>query len=159
MSSNIRTILFPTDFSESARSALGLAFALARDCQARLIVLHVASPPAFVSYGEFEKALQESSPYRHELEEHLRDHQTPDCRAEFVLKEGDPGSEIIHLAEELACDLIVMGTHGRSGLDRLLLGSVAGKVLRRAPCPVLTVKTPLARTALPDAKLQEPAAV
>jgi len=138
----IQTILFPTDFSETSQYALHLAFALARDCQARLIVLHVATPPSFVTYGEFEKVFQESSGYRHELEEKLRQCQKPDCTAEFQLQEGDPGDEIIHVAQGTPCDLIVMGTHGRTGLGRLLMGSVAEKVLRRAPCPVLTIKAP-----------------
>jgi universal stress protein A len=139
----IQTMLFATDFSECSQCALDFAFALARDRHARLIVLHVATPPPFVTYGEFEKVLQQSTGYRRELEEKLRHCQRPNFNAELLLKEGDPGDEIIHAAQELGCDLIVIGTHGRTGLERLLLGSVAEKVLRRAPCPVLTVKTPL----------------
>ncbi len=59
-----------------------------------------------------------------------------------VLLEGDPASEIVRYAEEQVVDLIVMGTHGRSGLERLLMGSVAEKVMREAPCSVLVVKLP-----------------
>jgi nucleotide-binding universal stress UspA family protein len=138
----IQTILFPTDFSETSQHALDLAFALARDLKARLLVLHVATPPPFVTYGEFEKAMQESSGYRRELEEQLRSCQKPDCNAEFHLKEGEPAAEILHFAQEAQCDMIAMGTHGRTGLGRLFMGSVAEKILREAPCPVLTIKAP-----------------
>jgi nucleotide-binding universal stress UspA family protein len=61
---------------------------------------------------------------------------------EYRLGTGDPATEILRLAGETKCDLIVMGTHGRTGLTRLVLGSVAEEVLRQAPCPVLAVKTP-----------------
>jgi len=63
-------------------------------------------------------------------------------RAERQLVEGDPVSEILRVAREMPADLIVMGTHGRTGLERLLMGSVAEEVLRKATCPVLTVKRP-----------------
>jgi nucleotide-binding universal stress UspA family protein len=145
----IETILFPTDFSECSQNALQLAFELTRKCQARLLVLHVATPPLFVTYGEFEKVLEKSAGYRHELEEQLRQCQAPDCNREFRLAEGDPAIEMVHLAQEAHCDLIVMGTHGRTGLGRLLLGSVAEKVLRRSACPVLMVKNSVPGTATP----------
>jgi nucleotide-binding universal stress UspA family protein len=61
---------------------------------------------------------------------------------EHHLKEGDPAAEILRLAQEARVDLIVMGMHGRTGLGRLLMGSVAERVVRQAPCPVLTVKVP-----------------
>jgi nucleotide-binding universal stress UspA family protein len=63
-------------------------------------------------------------------------------RVEHRLVAGDPGAEILRAAREEPCDLIVMGTHGRTGLGRVLLGSVAEQVVRRAPCPALTVKAP-----------------
>jgi hypothetical protein len=66
-----------------------------------------------------------------------------DARAERRLEEGDAVTEILRVAEEAPADLIVLGTHGRTGLARLLMGSVAEQVVRRAPCPVLTVKAPL----------------
>jgi nucleotide-binding universal stress UspA family protein len=62
---------------------------------------------------------------------------------EHWIFQGDPATEILAAAEKIKCDLIVMGTHGRTGLGRLLMGSVAEQVVRKAPCPVLTVKTPL----------------
>lgn len=136
----IRTILFPTDLSESSESALGVAFSLARDYRARLIVLHVASFGQTFPYTEFERTLKQSSVYRRELEDKLRHCQKPDCNAEFRLEQGDPAEQIIRVAQEARCDLIVMGSHGRTGLSRLLMGSVAEKTLRSASCPVLLVK-------------------
>jgi nucleotide-binding universal stress UspA family protein len=67
----------------------------------------------------------------------------PEVSVERHLVAGEPAAEILRLARTQKCDLIVMGTHGLAGLDRLLLGSVAEQVLRRAPCPVLTVKAPV----------------
>jgi nucleotide-binding universal stress UspA family protein len=66
----------------------------------------------------------------------------PSVLVERRLEEGDPIGEILRAAAEVPCDLIVMGTHGRTGLARLLMGSVAEEVVRKAPCPVVTVKTP-----------------
>lgn len=140
VASNIQTILLPTDLSESSESALGVAFSLARDYHARLIVLHVASSGNAVPYSQFEMMLKESSSYRHELEEQLRQCQKPACNAEFRVAEGDAADQINRIAQETRCDLIVMGTHGRTGLQRLLMGSVAENTLRNASCPVLLVK-------------------
>jgi len=157
-SGKVETILFPTDFSECSQNALNLAFALTRDFKARLLVLHVATPPPFVTYGEFEKVLDKSSGYRHELEEQLRQCQSPECNKEFRLVEGDPGNEIVQVAREAHCDLIIMGTHGRTGLGRVLMGSVAEKVLRQTPCPVLMVKNPVpGKETSPSATAPEPA--
>jgi nucleotide-binding universal stress UspA family protein len=139
-----RTILHPTDFSEHSQHAFRLACSLAREQGCSVTVLHVPEPPPFVSYGEMERSFQQPHGYKQELEEKLRQLKPPDTTvaADYRLEEGDPATEILHLAEELDCDLIVMGTHGRTGLGRLLMGSVAEKVLRKAPCPVITVKCP-----------------
>lgn len=139
-----RTILCPIDFSEGSDFAWQLAFALARDHGARLVALHVAEPPPFVTHGELQKVLQGTDGYRQELEERLRQFRAPGLAAglQYRVEDGDPATEIMHAARAMPCDLIVMGTHGRSGIGRLLIGSVAEKVLRRAPCPVLTVKPP-----------------
>ncbi|MCI0738704.1 MAG: universal stress protein [Gemmataceae bacterium] len=137
---SIRTILFPTDLSEASESALGVAFSLARDYHARLIVLHIASFGQGLPYSALEAMLKESSAYRRELEDQLRQCQKPECHAEFRVEEGDPAEQIARVAREARCDLIVMGSHGRTGLARLLMGSVAEKTLRSASCPVLLVK-------------------
>src|SRR5262249_1512115 len=115
---------------------------LTRDSGARLTILHVASLPDFATYGEFEKLLHHSSDYRKALESKIRECRKPDCNAEFRLEEGNAADEILHVAQEIGCDLIIAGAHGRTGLGRLLMGSVAEKVLRHATCPVLTVNFP-----------------
>jgi nucleotide-binding universal stress UspA family protein len=140
----VRTILCPTDFSRVSAAALELAAGLARDSGARLIVLHVAEPPPLVQPGELARALQEPDGYRAELQAQLRRFQPAglEGRVDYQLREGAPAAEILRAAAEAGCDLIVMGTAGRTGLGRLLLGSVAEQVLRQAACPVLTVTTP-----------------
>lgn len=135
----LRTILHPTDFSAPSRQAFQLAWSLARDHGAKLIVLHVAPP--LVVYGEFGAITRTEMELDH-LRKELGEIRGPDASVplEHCLEEGEASSHILHIAKEKACDLIVMGTHGRTGLSRWLLGSVAEHVMRRAPCPVLTVK-------------------
>jgi nucleotide-binding universal stress UspA family protein len=137
----VKIILQPTDFSESSENAFHLACSLARDYEARLILLHVVPPP--LSHGEV-IARQQPDGYYEQLEKELNRLQQlhPRVCIERRLEDGDPEATILRVAQEISCDLIVMGTHGRSGLGRLLVGSVAESVLRQAPCPVLTVKTP-----------------
>lgn len=144
----MRTILHPTDFSPASEYAFRLACALARDHGAKVVLLHVAAPaPAY--YGPLGAAMvpPETVGSYHEtaLEALRRLHSpVPEVEVEPLLCEGDEASEILRVARDHGCDLIVMGTHGRSGLPRLLLGSVAEKVMRRASCPVVTAKPPLA---------------
>jgi nucleotide-binding universal stress UspA family protein len=140
----IRTILHPTDFSENSEYAFRLACSLARDYGARLIVAHVAQPPIYITYGEMEKVLQQPVGYKQELETKLAQHRASDPKVcmEHHLLEGNPVEEILNLAEETESNLIFMGTHGRKGLGRLLMGSVAEQIVRKAPCPVLTVRLP-----------------
>jgi len=142
----IRTILHPTDFSERSAYALHLACALTRDYGARLVVLHVAPPPLIIS-AEGALPLEPDTVARAEKEQ-LDSLDVPDVgvRAERQFAEGDPVTEILRVAGEIHADLIVMGTHGRTGLERLLLGSVAELVMRKAPCPVLTSRTPFPET-------------
>jgi nucleotide-binding universal stress UspA family protein len=149
----IGTILHPTDFSDCATHAFRVAGALARDHGARLVVLHVAPLPVVV-YGEGVVPPQPEVTQA-ELDAKLHQLQAPDpkVRVEHRLAEGDAATEILRAAEETSCDMVVMGTHGRTGLVRLLMGSVAEQVVRKAPCPVLTVKTPL-----PAARLRAEAA-
>jgi nucleotide-binding universal stress UspA family protein len=135
-----RTILHPTDFSRPAEEAFQLAASLARDHGARLVVLHVTPAAA-----EFSSATEEVRACKDHLwDEFYRlekiDPRIREVRLECKFVEGDPVDEILRVAKDIDCDLIVMGTEGRTGLGRLLMGSVAEKVLRRAPCPVLTVK-------------------
>jgi nucleotide-binding universal stress UspA family protein len=138
----IRTILHPTDFSERSNYAFQLACSLARDHGARLLVLHVLQPPAVAYGGVITELATEAA--KQTLAEKLRQIQAPDPNVymEHQLIEGEPATQILHTAEKHPCDLIVMGTHGRTGLRRALMGSVAEQVVRQAPCPVLTVKAP-----------------
>jgi nucleotide-binding universal stress UspA family protein len=134
------TILHPTDFSENSEFAFRLACALARDYKARLVLLHVIPPPVVIYAGgpvpaETWPSVEEIKEKLHHLEEHAHR-----VRVESQVMEGDPVDTILRAAEETHSDVIVMGTHGRTALSRLLLGSVAESVLRKAPCPVLTAK-------------------
>jgi nucleotide-binding universal stress UspA family protein len=139
----IRTILHPTDFSEPSEWAFHLACSLARDHGARLIVLHVIPPP--VSHSEV-VARQEPDGHREQMCDRLYGLEVPASGVDIDhrLTDGEPYVEILRVAQDDNCDLIVMGTHGRTGLRRLLMGSVAEQVVRRASCPVLTIKIPFA---------------
>jgi len=147
----IQTILHPTDFSENSTNALEVACALARDQDARLIILHVVPHPPAVFWrdetvphrlGEhFEEDL---IAYQSEMENKLQNLHVPDAhvQVEHQLRKGNVPAAIVRAASEAACDFIVMGTRGQSGLGRGLVGSVAEEVIRKAPCPVLTFSAP-----------------
>jgi universal stress protein A len=139
-----RKILVATDFTVHSISAFHIAAALARDHGASLLVLHVRETPV-APFAQFGAApTLESEAQREELDS-LEQFQLNDLtvKAECVLVDGDPSEEIVRAATDRQCDLIVMGTHGRGGLARLVMGSVALEVMRKATCPVLTVKNPL----------------
>lgn len=148
---HLKTILHPTDFSEHSIQALEMACALARDQNARVILLHVVPRPVSlvsdVSACKEEHALEDSKTYREEMVRRLKKlrEEAPWAQVESLLKEGDVAGIILRTAEENPCDLIVMGTHGRSRMHQLMMGSVAAEVSRKAPCPVVTVKVPLAQ--------------
>jgi nucleotide-binding universal stress UspA family protein len=134
-------ILFPTDFSPASQEALRWATSLARDNGATMLIVHVEEPPMAYGGGEMYFPIEEN---REELRKSLvqvvpADHAVP---FEHMLLVGDPAEAIAQTAEKEACDLIVMGTHGRTGLTRLLMGSVAEAVVRKAKCPVVTIKQP-----------------
>jgi nucleotide-binding universal stress UspA family protein len=135
------TVLHPTDFSENSEFAFRVACALARDYKARMVLLHVIPPPMVIYAGGPVPA--ETWPSVEEVKEKLRklEGRAHHVRVESHVMEGDPVDMIVRAAEETGCDVIVMGTHGRTGLGRLLLGSVAESVIRKAPCPVLSAKS------------------
>lgn len=146
----LHTILHPTDFSENAHTAFRVACALARDYRARLVVVHVTPPQTLLFTDNI-------VPPRHlETAQALRDklqqlHPAPSHVAiEHRLTVGDPATEILVTAEEIKCDVIIMGTHGHRGLTHLLMGSVAEQIIRRAACPVVTVKLPVPAHLLPE---------
>jgi nucleotide-binding universal stress UspA family protein len=139
----IRNILCPTDFSPFAQAALPIACSLARDYGAALILLHVRPEPVtFV--GEFGAVPPEPGEPDETLKARMRQ-RVPSSFTGVVdcqIQSGDAAEGILKAAQGRNCDLIVLGTHGRSGLRRMLVGSVAEAVLRKAPCPVLTIKPP-----------------
>ncbi len=140
--SSPRAILHPTDFSDASRPALGLACDLALDHAADLLIVHVADPGT--GRGDPAVPLQSLEELRQRVDEkaaRLRsDHPALKVRSKVV--EGLPTDAILAAAVESSCDLIVMGSHGRTGVGRVLVGSVAERVARRAPCPVLILKAP-----------------
>ncbi len=143
-------ILFPTDFSAASQAVLPLATSLARDMGATLVILHVEEPP--MAYGEL--AVGTNEVQSKAVASMLENVSPPDAKVPFVRRMvmGNPASEIVRVADQDGIDLIVMPTHGRSGLSRLLMGSVAELVVRHANCPVLTLKQPSlekSRTELP----------
>jgi nucleotide-binding universal stress UspA family protein len=140
----IRTILCPFDGSDFSRRALDHAIALGRWYKAGITLLNVhPGGPETIGIEGSAPSGPLAAGERKRIVSWLADMGSP-ARAEGVsvearVVEGRPAAEIVGAAKDLSAELIVMGTHGRSGFDRLVLGSVTEKVLRRAPCPVLTV--------------------
>jgi nucleotide-binding universal stress UspA family protein len=133
-------IFFATDFSPASETALEYATALARDSGALLIIAHVEEMPLPYAGGEMYFA-QPDYP-NPEVRKMLEAVVPPDKNVKFEhrLAMGVAADDIVRLADEEKADLIVIGTHGRTGLMRVLMGSVAESVMRYAKCPVLTVK-------------------
>jgi universal stress protein A len=133
-------ILFSTDFSHTGDAALAMATSLARDHGAKMYIVHVQEPPAFYGGGEMYYGMLD--PTTDELVKLLENVKPSDATVEYEqrLLTGDPAGALVDFAHHEQIDLIVLGTHGRSGLSRLLMGSVAEAVVRRASCPVLTFK-------------------
>ena len=138
---SIRTILHPTDFSAGSNAAFRYACDLARDYDAALIVLHTLDLGAPIAFeGELLPSAADELRAQAEKQLDALSPPGPAVRLERVLREGPSSATIVDFAGEMKADVIVMGTHGRTGIGRLFLGSVAEEVLRKAPCPVLTVK-------------------
>jgi nucleotide-binding universal stress UspA family protein len=138
----IQAILHPTDFSESSEQALRAARGLARSRGARLVLLHVVEPETIPA--ELIGADPRLEEARREIEERAArlGREEPGLVVEGRVSQGPAVGEVLALAAETRCDLIVMGSHGRTGLARALMGSVAESVARGARCPVLIVKAP-----------------
>lgn len=136
---NWKKILVPTDFSHLSDQAVGIAVALAKESSGTVILLHVEEAP--VAYGAGEMYYGIAEPDTEALRKMLQDIRLPEGVAvERHLTAGEPAGAIVRFAEENGVDLVVMSTHGRTGLVRLLMGSVAEEVVRRAKCLVLTLK-------------------
>jgi nucleotide-binding universal stress UspA family protein len=146
----IKKVLAPTDFSESSEHALNYALTLASLAQAELQLLHVVEPIAYPLSGELfgpvlnevELTMKMEATFRKELDERVASLKKEYPKLTGRQVTGNPFLEIVRAAREGGFDMIVMGTHGRTGLAHVLIGSVAEKVVREGPCPVLTIKHP-----------------
>ncbi len=145
----ISTILHPTDFSEASRYALDVASGLASDYRASLVIIHVIPAQVILSDG-----FPIMSPERgfSGVRDQLEELEIPDDGIDVIrhVEEGNPAAEILNLASLCHADLIVMGSHGRAGLSRWFMGSVAEAVMRKATVPVLTVTSKVALCAPSD---------
>lgn len=146
---DLHQILIPTDFSKFSDVALNYAAALAEKFGAKLHLLHIVqdlglivpdavavAPPVFPPMDQFVQAARTA------MERLANQESLKGLTLERQIREGQPFYEIIRYAKEANIDLIVMGTHGHTGLAHVLLGSVTERVVRKAPCPVLTVRHP-----------------
>ena len=142
---SFRRILVATDFAESAERALACAVQLARRHGAELVLLHVyLDLPAYpeITAGQVEAIYEEQRRWiESALERRARSARSEGLLARALLRTGPAASTIVATANDEGADLLVVGTHSRSGLDRLIVGSVAERVVRLATCPVLVVKS------------------
>jgi nucleotide-binding universal stress UspA family protein len=142
-----RTILFCTDFSETAFQAFDYALNVAETYGASLVIFHAIHQPVYPALAEpyvMSQVVEHAeNRLRQEAEEEIRTRYLPRIPAavphKVVLRSGPPAQEILQFLREEKVDLVVMGTRGRSPLELLVFGSVAQRVVRRSPCPVLTV--------------------
>jgi nucleotide-binding universal stress UspA family protein len=140
-----RCIVCAADFSESSRDAFRVACALANEDKTRVFVVFVAEEPMVLGEIGTPIGILEPTPgTQQEIRQRLRDFYVPDhpVDVEYRSVQGAPAEQILSMADELDCDLIVMGTHGRTGLSRLLAGSVAETVIRKSHRPVLALRCP-----------------
>ena len=144
--SEFNTILFATDFSESSDFAFSRALALAKKFEARLLIVHVINEPVdlrgfyvpHISFDKLEEEIEEGA--RKMMEKFCRTHIADYANYESFIIPGIPYDEVIKKAVAESADLIVLGTHGRTGLDHVLFGSTAEKVVRKSPIPVMTIR-------------------
>ena len=147
----IKRILIPTDFSETSTAAIGYGIDLAERYGASVHLLHVIERSAIPPETEFPLGIFEGQTVaRERLVTVLSAAQRTAFRSEVAVNIGHPALEIIRYAKDHEIDIIVMGTHGRTGVGHMLMGSVAEKVVRKAPCPVLTVRHPDHEFVMPE---------
>jgi len=160
----IQKILVPVDFSETSREAVLLAADFSRKLGASVTLayvhenLTVAFPDGYAFYmpGQLERLY---AAYDKELEAEKRAAETAGALGVQTRRlEGTASRALVDLAKDEQFDLIVMGTHGRTGIQHALLGSVAERVMRQAPCPVLTVKVPSSKAGSAEARTSQPSA-
>lgn len=150
----IRTIVAATDFNLLATAAVRLAAAIARAAGAELVVVYADTfdPPAEFTASQVDRMLRSIERARQEAKEELANYVSrnlsPGLRVRTVVVEGTPADAIVGVARREGAGLVVMGTHGRGGLQRLMVGSVAERVIRESPVPVLTVRSAEAALAM-----------
>ena len=152
-----KRILFCSDFSEDSHWAFTYPFDLAKPYKCKLFIFHVTPEPVHPEqlsiYLPQEKLKELKVSQKKEIDRQLVTHYLKKMKRfknyQVVLKEGEPFVEIIQMAKRESTDLIVMGTHGRTGLDHILFGSTAEKVVRKSSCPVLTIRLPGKRFSMP----------
>lgn len=149
--SSAQTFLVPTDFSEPAAAAVEAAVALAAQIGASILLLHVWEPPPVTPDVLGAVALFDNEPQRLALDGIAAKLNARGVHARACFEVGLPSERIVAAALRDRCSLIVIGTHGRTGVRRLLIGSVAEQVVRHAACPVLTVRSPVAPAERPAA--------
>ena len=137
---NINRILCPIDFSEFNSAANEYASMLAQSTGARIIYLHAYVPDVYETPPAYFDAAKETRDLTRKMEEFVKP-VGGGVASSYVIEFGLPTDRIVHYANENEIDLIVMGTHGRTGLRRVLMGSVAEAVVRKANCPVLALKS------------------
>jgi nucleotide-binding universal stress UspA family protein len=146
----IKKILLATDFSDNSKWAMNYALSFAQKYDAKLYILHVIQQPSYplgmyaeISFDAMDKFNRNVSAVTEKEMQNLCAKELGDFKDyESMIVQGTPFLEIIRTAKEKEIDLIVVGTHGRTGLDHVLFGSTAEKVVRKAPCPVLSVRLP-----------------
>jgi nucleotide-binding universal stress UspA family protein len=145
--SRIRRIVHPSDFSRASSAAFAKAIDMAKANRAELLVVHVLTPvmpmvgDGYVSPKVYEEIEATSRAHAQaQLDRLLGKAKKAGVRAKGLLMDGVPHEQITRVARSRRADLVVIGTHGRTGLAKFFLGSVAGRVVSTAPCPVLTVR-------------------
>ncbi len=145
---NWQRILVPVDGSASSQAAARLAFELVQAYGSQVLMVSVADVPPHlygISAGAAEKMI---SLARGHMERILSEAQSCDVEAECVVREGEPAKILVELANQRSTDLIIIGSHGRTGLTRLLMGSVTERVIKASPCPILVVRDSTAAAAV-----------
>ena len=150
---HFNVIVVPTDFSDHSLRALPYAVSLAERYHAKLKVVHVNEPSlqvsdvAWVGVDDRTSIADRSENSRRTLEKIVLDHVPRDVPVDAEILTGDPVDSVVDFVRDCGADLIVMATHGRGGISHVLMGSVAEHIVRKAPCPVLTLKQPMPVTA------------
>ncbi|MEI7812725.1 MAG: universal stress protein [Ignavibacteria bacterium] len=149
MELQIKKIIVPVDFSNYSKNALRYAINFAKDHSAKIFLIYVVEPviyPADFSMGQIALPsidLEMTTRANNELDNLIKSEIPSDIEVEKIIKTGKPFVEINETASEINADLIIIATHGRTGVEHILFGSTAEKVVRKAPCPVLTLRDPI----------------